>query len=94
MVSADRRVDFKAVSKRSVVNAAGERLGHIKHLFIDMDDGRIEFATLALANHSRAAGRGVNIPWSQFGLSPDGRHLQLDIGPDVLKAAAARQNRG
>lgn len=91
MASANRRMDIKAVSTRSVVNSAGERLGHIIKLFVDVQDGRIEFATLALAGQSTDLGCHLNIPWSQFYLSTDGQRLQLDISPVVLQAVAARK---
>lgn len=93
MASANRRMDIKAVSTRSVVNSAGERLGHIIKLIVDVQDGRIEFATLALAGQSTDSGCKLNIPWSQFYLSMDGQRLQLDISPAVLKTVAARQTR-
>ena len=84
------RVDLAAVSRRRVLDKTGEPLGRIQELYIDMDEGRVEYATLRLRTDPAGLSRNLVIPWSQFGIAHDGEHLELDISRDVLETVAAR----
>ena len=90
MSSANSRVDVAALSQRRVLDRRGKPLGRIMALFLDMDDGRVEYATLKLQSDKPNGCRHLVIPWSQFGLSSDGEHLALDISRTVLESVAAR----
>lgn len=87
------RVDLAAIAKRRVLDSAGRPLGRIQELFIDMNEGRVEYATLRLRIEPPGASRNLVIPWSQFGIANDGEHLELDISRDVLETVAGRHPR-
>ena len=93
MSSTNSRVDLAAISRKAVLDSGGEPLGRIRELFIDMDEGRVEYATLRLQTGSRSAYRPLVIPWSQFGVTADGEHLELDISREVLETVASRDPR-
>jgi sporulation protein YlmC with PRC-barrel domain len=93
MSSANSRVDLAALSQRKVLDRRGESLGRIMELFLDMDDGRVEYATLKLQSDNPNGCRHLVIPWSQFGISSDGEHLELDISRTVLESVATRHPR-
>jgi sporulation protein YlmC with PRC-barrel domain len=93
MSSANSRVDVAALSQRRVLDRRGKPLGRIMELFLDMDDGRVEYATLKLQSDKPNGCRHLVIPWSQFGISSDGEHLELDISRTVLESVASRHPR-
>lgn len=93
MSSANSRVDLAALSQRRVLDRRGKPLGRIMEVFLDMDDGRVEYATLKLLSDKPNGCRYLVIPWSQFGMASDGEHLQLDISRTVLESVASRHPR-
>lgn len=90
MSSTNNRVDLAAISRKEVLDSRGEPLGRIRELYVDMDEGRVEYATLRLRTDPSAARSQLVIPWSQFGISADGEHLELDISREVLETYASR----
>jgi sporulation protein YlmC with PRC-barrel domain len=93
MSSANCRVDLAAISQRKVLDRRGKPLGRIMEVFLDMDDGRVEYATLQLLSDRPNTCRYLVIPWSQFGISSDGEHLEFDISRTVLESIAPRHPR-
>ena len=93
MSSTNSRVDLAAISRKAVLDSEGAPLGRINELFIDMDEGRVEYATLRLNTETAAPYRQLVIPWSQFGVSGDGEHLELNISREVLETVASRHPR-
>lgn len=87
------RVDLAAISRRHVFDRAGQPLGRIGALYVDMNEGRLEYVTLCLSAQAPATGRNVIIPWSQFRIAGDGEHLVLDISRDVLESVAETRRR-
>jgi len=83
------RFDLKAIAGAPVVDGAGERLGEIGELVVNPEDGYIEYVKLWLDSdfNSRLE---VIVPWSQFHLSSDRGHLELNISRDVLQTVAIR----
>jgi sporulation protein YlmC with PRC-barrel domain len=84
-----KRVDLLAVAGNRVLETSGENLGRIHQVVANLGDGRIEHVILRLASDASGPPRYVVIPWSQFSLSADQRHLQLDFSLAVLKAVGA-----
>jgi len=93
MSRTNSRVDLAAIYRKAVLDRGGEPLGRIRELFVDMEEGRVEYATLRLQADSPSAYRQVIIPWSQFGVAADGEHLELDISREVLETVASRHPR-
>lgn len=93
MSSLNSRVDLAAISQREVLDRRGKPLGRIMEVFLDMDDGRVECATLQLLSDKPNTCRYLVIPWSQFGMSSNGEHLELDISRAVLESVASRHPR-
>lgn len=93
MSSANSRVDLAAIFQSQVLDRRGKPLGRIIEVFLDMDDGRVEYATLRLQGDAPNGCRHLEIPWSQFGISSDGEHLELDISRTVLESVASRHPR-
>ncbi|MEC5398799.1 PRC-barrel domain-containing protein [Uliginosibacterium sp. H1] len=70
-----------------VYNAAGEKLGSIEHIMLDVAQGRIAYAVLS---HGGVLGMGEKlhaIPWSALTLDADRKCFVLDIDKERLKAS-------
>jgi sporulation protein YlmC with PRC-barrel domain len=70
-----------------VVNAAGEDLGRIEELIIDLENGKIAYAVLSFGGFLGMADKFFAIPWQAFTLRPHEHAFLLDIPRDVLEKA-------
>jgi sporulation protein YlmC with PRC-barrel domain len=70
-----------------VVNAAGEDLGRIEELMIDLQNGKIGYAVLSFGGFLGMADKFFAIPWQAFTLRPHEHAFLLDIPRDVLEKA-------
>jgi sporulation protein YlmC with PRC-barrel domain len=70
-----------------VVNTAGEDLGKIEELMIDLQDGRIAYAVLSFGGFLGIGNKLFAIPWSALSLRPHENAFTLDIQKEVLEKA-------
>jgi sporulation protein YlmC with PRC-barrel domain len=88
-VRAARIIKATDVSGRDIKNAAGQEIGEIEELAIDVGRGRIAYAVVEL---TRGENRLIAVPWSS--LKHHENHCQLDLAADrrVGDAPAVEQN--
>ena len=72
-----------------VLNTAGEQLGNIKDLMIDLDDGQIAYAVLSFGGFLGMGDKLFAIPWEALTLDLDtaDHAFILDMDKEVLKNA-------
>jgi sporulation protein YlmC with PRC-barrel domain len=70
-----------------VLNPAGEELGTLKDLVIDLDDERIAYAVLSFGGFMGMGDKLFAIPWEALVLNAKDRAFILDVEKDVLKEA-------
>lgn len=70
-----------------VVNTAGEHLGNIKELMIDLDGGLIAYAVLSFGGFLGLGDKLFAIPWEALTVDTDNHTLILDVDKEVLKSA-------
>ncbi|MGB9929185.1 MAG: PRC-barrel domain-containing protein [Methanosarcina sp.] len=70
-----------------VVNSAGEHLGKIEELMIDLVDGRIAYAVLSFGGFLGLGSKFFAIPWKALTLRPQEHAFLLDIPKEVLEKA-------
>jgi len=70
-----------------VVNAAGEDLGKIEELMIDLRDGRLAFAVLSFGGFLGLGDKLFAIPWQALRLKLHDHAFVLDVPKDVLEKA-------
>ena len=70
-----------------VVNTAGEQLGTIKELMIDLDDGLIAYAVLSFGGFLGLGDKLFSIPWEALALNPEDHTFILDVDKEVLDDA-------
>ena len=70
-----------------IVNRAGEDLGKIEELMIDLGNGRIAYAVLSFGGFLGMGDKLFAIPWQALTLRPHEHAFLLDIPKDVLERA-------
>lgn len=70
-----------------VKNSQGDKLGDIKELVVDPDQGRIVYAVLSVGGFLGIKDKLFAVPWRALHLSRDKEHYTLDIDKEKLKSA-------
>jgi sporulation protein YlmC with PRC-barrel domain len=70
-----------------IVNPAGDELGKIENLMIDLQDGRVAYAVLSFGGFLGMGDKLFAIPWQAFSFRPYERAFLLDIPRDILEKA-------
>jgi hypothetical protein len=71
----------------SVVNAAGEDLGEVKAIMLDVESGRIAYAVLSFGGFLGMGNKLFAIPWSALTLDAGEKRFVLDIAKERLNNA-------
>jgi sporulation protein YlmC with PRC-barrel domain len=82
--------DFVSASKikgDKVVNRAGEHLGKIEELMIDLQGGRVAYAALSFGGFLGLGEKLFAIPWEALQLKLHDHTIMLDFPKDVLEKA-------
>jgi sporulation protein YlmC with PRC-barrel domain len=70
-----------------VLNAAGEPLGVIEEIMLDVPSGRIAYAVLAAGGFLGMGNKLFAIPWNALALDPDHHCFRLDVSRERLRTA-------
>ena len=70
-----------------VINSAGEQLGTMKELMIDLDAGLIAYAVLSFGGFLGLGDKLFAIPWEALTLNDEDHTFILDVDKEVLKDA-------
>ena len=70
-----------------IVNPAGEQLGNLKELVLDLEDGRIAYAVLSFGGLMGLGDKLFAIPWEALILNPKDHTFILNVEKEVLKDA-------
>lgn len=70
-----------------VVNSAGEKLGSIEDIMLDVSTGRIAYAVLSAGGFLGVGDKYFAIPWSALTLDVDRECFVLDMDKEQLEAA-------
>jgi len=71
----------------AVVNRAGEDLGHIEHIMIDVPSGRIAYAVLACGGVFGIGEKLFAVPWAALTLDADRQCFVMSIERSRLENA-------
>jgi len=75
------------IKKDKVVNRAGEDLGKIEELMIDLENGRIAYAVISFGGFLGMADKLFAIPWQALSLRLHEHAFLLDIPKETLEKA-------
>jgi sporulation protein YlmC with PRC-barrel domain len=67
---------------KAVKNRAGEHIGYLEDIVVDLKDGRVAYAVLTTENAVGFGGRMYALPVTAFGMADDIRNLVLDVKKD------------
>jgi sporulation protein YlmC with PRC-barrel domain len=70
-----------------VKNAAGDELGKIQDLMIDVNSGRIAYAVLSFGGFLKMGNKLFAIPWQALQLDAVNKQFILNVGKTVLENA-------
>ena len=82
-----RVLSASSIMGHKVVNTAGEQLGSIKELMIDLDGGLIAYAVLSFGGILGMGDKLFAIPWEALTIDEENRTLILDVDKAVLENA-------
>lgn len=70
-----------------VVNSAGEQLGTMTELMIDLEAGLVAYAVLSFGGFPGLGNKLFAIPWEALTLNPEEHTFILDVDQEVLEEA-------
>jgi sporulation protein YlmC with PRC-barrel domain len=75
------------ISSDHVKNSAGEDLGKIEDLMIDVNSGRVAYAVLSFGGFLKVGNKLFAIPWQALRLDAANKQFILDVDKSVLERA-------
>lgn len=82
-----RVLSATTITGDKVINTAGEQLGTIKELMIDLDGGLIAYAVLSFGGILGMGDKLFAIPWEAFTIDTDNHTFILNVDKEVLENA-------
>jgi sporulation protein YlmC with PRC-barrel domain len=86
-VAAGKILSSSSLTGDKVVDAAGEKLGTIDELMIDMDRGSVAYAVLSVGGLFGMGDKLFAIPWSALRVDTTEKQLVLNIKKEQLEKA-------
>lgn len=86
-VAKGRILSSSSLTGDKVVDSAGEKLGSIDDLMIDLDRGDIAYAVLSVGGLFGMGDKLFAIPWSAFRVDTVEKQLVLNVNKDKLEQA-------
>ena len=68
-------------------NPAGDKLGHIEELVIDLESGRVLYAVLASGGFLGMGDKYFAIPWDLLTVDTDSHEVVVDVSKETLRNA-------
>jgi len=75
------------LSGDTVRNAAGDDLGSVKEIMVDIPSGRVAYAVLSFGGFLGMGDKLFAVPWSALTVNEDEKCLILDINKRTLETA-------
>ena len=82
-----RVLSASTITGDKVFNTAGEHLGTIKELMIDLDSGIIAYAVLSFGGFLGMGDKLFAIPWEALTIDEENHSIILEVDKEVLKNA-------
>ncbi|OEU41425.1 hypothetical protein BGV40_15040, partial [Methanosarcina sp. Ant1] len=77
----------KTINGDKVINMAGEHLGKIEDLMIDLENGRVAYAVLSFGGFLGIGNKLFAVPWEALSVKPDEHAFALDVSKEILEKA-------
>ena len=70
-----------------IVNTAGDKLGELEHIMIDVPSGRVAYAVLSFGGFLGLGDKLFAIPWLALRIDPPNHRFIFDVDKETLKNA-------
>jgi sporulation protein YlmC with PRC-barrel domain len=80
-------VSASKLDNYSIVNTAGEDLGQVQDLMLDMSTGQIAYAIISFGGFLGVSDKWFAVPWEAMTWSPENKRLVLNVSRELLKNA-------
>ena len=70
-----------------IVNTAGDKLGELEHIMIDVPSGRVAYAVLSFGGFLGLGDKLFAIPWRALRIDPPNHRFILDVDKETLDIA-------
>jgi sporulation protein YlmC with PRC-barrel domain len=77
----------KTINGDKVINMAGEHLGKIEDLMIDLENGRVAYAVLSFGGFLGLGNKLFAVPWEALSVKPEEHAFALDVSKEILEKA-------
>jgi hypothetical protein len=77
----------KTINGDKVINMAGEHLGKIEDLMIDLENGRVAYAVLSFGGFLGLGNKLFAVPWEALSVKPHEHAFVLNVGKEILEKA-------
>ncbi len=77
----------KKINGDKVINLAGEHLGKIEDLMIDLENGRIAYAVLSFGGFLGFGNKLFAVPWEALSVRSHEHAFALDVSKEILEKA-------
>jgi hypothetical protein len=75
----------KTINGDKVINMAGEHLGKIEDLMIDLENGRIAYAVLSFGGFLGIGNKLFAVPWEALSVRPHEHAFALEVSKETLE---------
>lgn len=82
-----RVLSASSIEKDRVYNMAGEDLGTVKDMMIDVSSGRVAYVVLSFGGFLGMGDKLFAIPWSKITIDEDQQRLVVDASKETLERA-------
>jgi hypothetical protein len=77
----------KKINGDKVINMAGEHLGKIEDLMIDLENGRVAYAVLSFGGFLGFGNKLFAVPWEALSVRSHEHAFALDVSKEILEKA-------
>ena len=77
----------KTINNDKVINMAGEHLGKIEDLMIDLENGRVAYAVLSFGGFLGLGNKLFAVPWEALSVMPHEHAFGLNVSKEILEKA-------
>jgi sporulation protein YlmC with PRC-barrel domain len=75
------------LGRRVLKAAAGEELGNIEEIMVNLPSGRIEYAVLSFTGFPGIGNKRFPVPWNALRIDPGAQDFILDLDRNTLEGA-------
>jgi hypothetical protein len=81
----------RTINGDKVINMAGEHMGKIEDLMIDLENGRVAYAVLSFGGFLGLGNKLFAVPWEALPVRPHEHVFTLNVSKEILEKAETKE---